>query len=162
MKISPSGRFSSIATNFLLATSLVALGFAIGNLYAPSPSTASAYTVGYVDIESCLDEHPAWDGVYKKITDFEQKELQKLEKYKKGNLTPDQKKESLDLAIEIRERIKQKRKELTKPLYDDILKKTKEVGAEERIEVIIDAAVVLYGGLDLTPAVKSKLSKNVQ
>jgi outer membrane protein len=162
MKFIRSRRFTSILLNLWLAASFVALGFAIGNMYTPVSSQAAAYTVGYVNIERLLEEHPSWDSVYKKIVEYEEKELKKLDKYSaSGNLSPEQKKESLDLAIELREKIKEKRKELTKPLYDDILKKANEVGRESGVEVVLDSAVVLYGGLDLTPAVKVKLSKNL-
>jgi outer membrane protein len=153
---------TAIITNLLLIASLVAFGFAIGSIYTPTPTTASGFTVGYVDIEALLMDHPAWDSVKKKIDAYDQQELAKLEKASKDATTPAKKQENLNKALDIREKMKEKHKELTKPIYDDILKKAKEVGKESGVEVVLDAAVVLWGGLDLTPVVKTKLSKTVQ
>ena len=161
MRFMMNKRFLSVLMNITLAVSFVAFGFAIGNIYAPVSSQAAGYTVAYVNIDQLLEEHPSWDSVYKKIVAYEEQELKQLDKYKGSNLTPEQKRASLDLAIEVREKIKEKRKELTKPLYDDILKKAVEVGKESGVEVVLDSAVVLYGGLDLSPAVRAKLSKNL-
>ena len=163
MKDTHSKKYSVIITNILLAASLVAFGFAIGNIYAPTPTSASGFTVGYVDMDDLLTNHPAWDTIKKKIDAYDRQELAKLEKAsKEGGTSPQKKQENLNLALDIREEMNKKHKELAKPLYDDILEKVKEVGRESKIEVILDAAVVLYGIEDLTPVVKARLSKNLK
>jgi len=161
MKDTRSRKYSAVITNVLLAMSLIALGFAIGNIYAPTPTTAAGFTVGYVDIQALLLDHPAWPSVEKKIKAYDQQELAKLEKASKEATTPQKRQENVDLALDAREKMRDKHKELAKPLYDNIMAKVKEVGEESRIEIIIDKTVVYYGIEDLTSAVRDRLSKNL-
>jgi len=147
--------------NLSIAAVILSIGFFLGSLISISPSSAAGSTVGFVDMDLLLEQHPGWDAIMVKINEFEANEIKKLDKYSGGNLSDDKKKESLDLALKIRDNIAQKRKELSKPLLDDILKNAKIVGREIGVEVVLDGAVVLYGGLDLTPAVFNKLEENL-
>ena len=51
----------------------------------------------------------------------------------------------------------QKMEELTGPLEQEVYDAVMTVGEETGIEVIIDSQAVLYGGMDLTPAVINNL-----
>lgn len=139
--------------NFSIAAVILAAGFFLGSIMSATPISAAGSVVGFVNVDKLVEDHPAWDTIAPKIKSFEEKEMAKLDKYSGDKLTQEQKKESLDLAIQIRDNIQEKRKELTKPLIDDILSKAKVVGKQIGVEVVLDGAVVLYGGLDLTPAV---------
>ncbi|MBU1024150.1 OmpH family outer membrane protein [bacterium] len=161
MKFSSNNKTMSAIFNLSIAAVILSIGFFLGSLISISPSSAAGSTVGFVDMDLLLEQHPGWDAIMVKINEFEANEIKKLDKYSGGNLSDDKKKESLDLALKIRDNIAQKRKELSKPLLDDILKNAKIVGREIGVEVVLDGAVVLYGGLDLTPAVFNKLEENL-
>jgi Skp family chaperone for outer membrane proteins len=147
--------------NFSIAAVILAGGFFLGSILSPTPTIAAGSVVGFVNVDKLVEEHPGWDAIAPKIKAFEEKEMAKLDKYSGDKLTPEQKKASLDLAIQIRDTIQAKRKELTKPLIDDILSKAKIVGKQIGVEVVLDGAIVLYGGLDLTPAVFNALEANL-
>ena len=161
MKITNTNQNIGALLNLSIAAVILAVGFFLGSLVSVSPSSAAGNTVGYVDIETLLEKHPGWDKIMDKINAFETKELQKLDKYKGGNLSDEDKKASIDLALTIRENINAKRKELSKPLMDDVLQKAKDIGREIGVEVVLDGAIVLYGGIDLTPVVFDKLEENL-
>jgi Skp family chaperone for outer membrane proteins len=147
--------------NLSIAAVILAIGFFLGSLVSVSPTSAAGSTVGFIDIEALLEMHPGWTPIMEKITAYENKELKKLEKYKGGNLTEEEKKESIDLALNIRENINAKRKELSKPLLDDVLQKAKIIGRQIGVEVVLDGAIVLYGGVDLTSAVYDELEEDL-
>ena len=160
MKFSSNNRTMSAILNLSIAAVILSIGFFLGSLISISPSSAAGSNVGFVDMDLLLEKHPGWDSIMVKINAFEANEIKKLDKYSGGNLSDDQKKESLDMALTIRDNIANKRKELSKPLYDDILTNVKIVGSEIGVEVVLDGAVVLYGGLDLTPAIFNKLEED--
>ena len=59
----------------------------------------------------------------------------------------------MSLRLEIDKNVSQKYDELFNSLTIDVINAVEKVGMESGIEVIIDNQVVMYGGLNLTPAV---------
>lgn len=161
MKLTNTNQNMSALFNLSIAAVILAVGFFLGSLVSVAPTSAAGNTVGFIDVETLLENHPGWDNIMDKINSYEAKEIKKLEKYNGGNLSEKERKESLDLALTIRENINAKRKELSKPLMDDVLQTAKDIGREIGVEVVLDGAVVLYGGIDLTPIVFDKLEKNL-
>jgi Skp family chaperone for outer membrane proteins len=147
--------------NFSIAFLILAIGFFIGNLFSASPTMAAGNVVGFVNVEELLEKHPSKEKVISRLADYEQNELQKLEPYTKQGLTSDEKKKSLELSVEVRDKIKAKRRELLEPLYLDIIEKAKKTGRDIGVEVVLDGVVVFYGGIDLTPAIYNKLDPNL-
>ena len=136
--------FTSVILNLSIAAVILAIGFFIGSIFSPLPSSAAGSSVGFVDIEQLLDMHPAKQNMLENLSAYEQQELSKLDKYADKELTLEEKKESLELQVQIRDKIKAKRKDLIEPLYEDIITKAKDAGREIGVEVVLDGVVILY------------------
>jgi outer membrane protein len=127
-------------------------------IVAPGIARAAGSTVGVIDLEKAVTAHPAYDS---KMSDFDAYKTQqnaRLDVYRnKDVLTDDDKDAIVNLRREIDTNVANKYAELFDPLTDDVIAAVKKVGDESGIEAILDAQVVLYGGLDLTPAVINEL-----
>ena len=49
---------------------------------------------------------------------------------------------------------------LSEPLIEDVIDATTTIGEESGIEVILEAGSVMWGGLDLTPLIISRIQGN--
>ncbi len=134
------------------------LGAIVGAVVSPCIAAATASNVGVIDLEKAVTSHPGYDAKMDTFDAYKKSENARLDVYRnKSTLTDAEKSTVVNLRVEIDNNIAAKYDELFNPLEDDVLAAVKKVGMESGIEVILDVNAVLYGGLDLTPAVISTL-----
>jgi outer membrane protein len=144
---------------FLVAGLLI--GMVAAALIAPNMAHAIGNTVGVIDLEKAVTAHPMYQSKMDAFKAFKKQQEAQLDVYRdKANsstLTPEDKDKVVNLRVQIDKAVQDKYDELFKPLEDDVINAVSKVGKESGIEVIIDSKAVLYGGLDLTPAVINEL-----
>lgn len=136
------------------------IGIAMAILIMPSVAGAIGTSVGTMDLEKAVTSHPSYDSKMATFEDFKKQQDARLDVYRnKQTLSDDDKAAIVNLRLEIDNTVSDKYAELFNPLEKDVIDAVSKVGKESGIEVIIDSKAVLYGGLDLTPAVIKELKK---
>ena len=135
------------------------IGMAIVTFVTPGFAGAAGSTIGFIDVHKAVTSHPNYDANMTVFDDFETLQYARLDSYRDRELTDTEKTEVLSIRLEIEEAVADKLSELTLPMEDDVWNAVQIVGAESGIEMIVDSQIVLYGGMDLTPAVINGLSK---
>jgi outer membrane protein len=137
---------------------LVALGIMAGMIIAPVKAQSVYASIGYVDIEAALNSHPQLDSVMAQIRTFQDQKMNELDEYQNvESLTEEQRRALMDDIYRIQDEVDAERQRLTNPLIQDIIDATTAVGEESGIEVILDAGAVMWGGLDLTPLIITRI-----
>lgn len=136
--------------------SVLLLGIWLG---ISSHPIAAGFAVGYVDTELAMKGHPKFAATQKAVTDYKTTRLKELDAYKGRTLTEAEKKQVLVKNETIAVEIDQKHDELFAPLANDVKKAVDATGTASGVEVILEAAAVHFGGIDLTPAVITELQK---
>jgi len=135
------------------------IGMTLVTFIAPGLAGAAGSTVGFIDVHKAVTSHPNYDANMAIFDDFEALQHARLDSFRDRELTDAEKTQVLSIRVEIEDAVADKLSELTAPLEDDVWNAVQAVGAESGIEIIIDSQIVLYGGMDLTPAVINGLSK---
>ncbi len=122
--------------------------------YAFAASKGAA--IGIIDKQKVLTNHPKFAEVQKKIRNAYQSKKAEAEKAVKN--VKDNKKRQQIIAQKEREffQIQQK---LMKPIISDIELAMRKVAKRLKLSVVLDKAVVLYGGRDITQDVIQELKK---
>jgi outer membrane protein len=141
----------------LIISGFVSLGIVVGMVVAPVWAQSMYNSMGYVDIQKALDEHPGKQAVFDQMQTFEKAKWEELPALDATNPTKAEIADYLSKQNEILGAVQKERERLFAPLVDDVEKTTKAVGEEADIEMILDAKSVLYGGIDLTPEVINRL-----
>jgi outer membrane protein len=143
----------------IIVAGFVALGIVVGMVVAPVRAQSMYNSMGYVDIQKALDEHPKRQSVYDQMQTFEKAKMEELPSLDTANATKAQIADYLKKQNDILDEVQKERERLFAPLIDDVDNMTKAVGKEAGIEMILDAKSVLYGGIDLTPEVIRRLKE---
>jgi len=142
----------------LAALTLLGSGVAAGILFSPAQASIDAQ-VGYVDSQQALYSHPQYQNVKAQVDRVKEQKLNELAGYSNADqLTDAQRQQLMDDLDRIQGEIDAEAQRLFEPIIQDVLDATTEVGTESGIEVIVEADMVLYGGLNLTPVVIQKLT----
>src|SRR3989442_14240744 len=105
-----------------------------------------SFSIGYVDMQRALDNHPRKVSSERALQEFFQAKQGEFQQRAKS-LTPVQRQE---LDRQLQQEFVQKREELLSGLDKDIRVAVEKVGRDHGISIVLDRAVVLYGGVDLT------------
>lgn len=123
-------------------------------LWQGAPVLGQSFSIGYVDMQRALDTHPRKAPSERALQEFFQAKQREFEQRSKG-LNAAQRQE---LDRQLQQQFLKKREELLGGLDKDIRAAVEKVGKERGIGIILDRAVVLYGGIDLTDAVIAQLA----
>ncbi|SFM00712.1 OmpH family outer membrane protein [Pelosinus propionicus] len=133
--------------------------FCIVGLFTPAAALAapakSGQTVGYVNRQQVFASYPGIQEVMKQIQNL-RAEAQKDYDARAKDL-PDAERKALNDTIARGEA--QKEDALMKPVGDKIEAAIQAVAEEKRLPVVIDAASVVYGGIDITADVIAKVKQ---
>jgi Skp family chaperone for outer membrane proteins len=136
-----------------------AIGALIAGLLAPTFVGAAGSTVGVIDLEKAIQAHPLYETNKEQLESYTQEQEARLDVYRsKDVITEADKPAIVNLRKEIDENIAAKAAELSNQITEEVLNAVIKVGQEARIEAILDANVVLYGGMDFTQAVINELN----
>ena len=143
----------SVAVALFFIGSVVAL--ALTQTGGGVASAASSVNVGVIDRNQVLTQHPDSQNLQVQMQ-AAISEVQKDFEEKSQGMTDQEKS---DYYMQCQQRLAQKERELTEPIlksFDDTVKK---VADAKGLSIVIESAVVVYGGTDITQDVISRLSK---
>ncbi|SDE70129.1 OmpH family outer membrane protein [Sporomusa acidovorans] len=147
-------------TGTLIALLTVAL-FTAAGLSAPAPVQAAkapdkpAAAVGYVNRQQILNAYPGIQDLLQQIQTMRQAAQKDYDANAKDLPAVDRKAYNDKIALEEARR----EDKLMKPVADKIGAAIKAVAGEKGLPVIIDATVVVYGGIDITADVIAKVKQ---
>ncbi len=148
-------RGRSIPAVWLAAGGAAVLLMLVGLVAWQSGSVlGQSFTIGYVDMQRALDNHPHKASSERALQEFLQAKQREFQQRAKS-LTPVQRQE---LDKQLQREFVQKREELLSGLDKDIRAAVERVSRDRGVGIVLDRAVVLYGGIDLTDAVIAQLA----
>lgn len=118
-------------------------------------SAASNGNVGVVDRDQVMAQHPNAQNVENQMR-AAITEVQKDFEAKSAGMN-DQEKQ--DYYVQCQQRLQQKQQELIEPLIKSIDEAVKKTADAKGLSVVVEKAVVVYGGTDITNDVVSRLKK---
>lgn len=139
---------------------LIAVCF-LGGMLAPAGALAAKakakpeQTVGYVNRQQIFNSYPGIQEILKQIQTLREAAQQDYDTRSKD--LPDAERQALNDTIAREEARKEDL--LMKPVGDKIEASIKAVAEERGLTVIIDAATVVYGGIDITADVIAKIKQ---
>lgn len=139
---------------------LIAVCF-LGGMLAPAGALAAKakakpeQTVGYVNRQQIFNSYPGIQDILKQIQTLREAAQQDYDTRSKD--LPEAERQALNDTIAREEA--RKEDNLMKPVGDKIEASIKAVAEEKGLTVIIDAATVVYGGIDITADVIAKLKQ---
>ncbi len=139
---------------------LIAVCF-LGGMLAPAGALAAKakakpeQTMGYVNRQQIFNSYPGIQEILKQIQTLREAAQQDYDTRSKD--LPDAERQALNDTIAREEARKEDL--LMKPVGDKIEASIKAVAEEKGLTVIIDAATVVYGGIDITADVIAKLKQ---
>ncbi|MDR7554029.1 MAG: OmpH family outer membrane protein [Armatimonadota bacterium] len=122
---------------------------AVGLVLQRTPALGQAFTVGYVDMQRALDNHPRKASSERALQEFFAAKQREFQERSKG-MTAFQRQE---LDRQLQQQILEKRNELLGGLDRELRAAVEVVAKQAGVTVVLDRSVVLYGGTDLTDAV---------
>lgn len=143
----------SIAIALIFIGSVVAI--ALTQTGTGIASAAGSVSVGVVDRDQVVSQHPEAENVNKQMQaaivdirkDFEEKSQGMTDQ------------EKADYGRQCQQRLAQKQQELAEPILKSVDDTIKKVADSKGLSVVIEKAAVVYGGTDITQDVISKLGK---
>lgn len=119
-----------------------------------APVFGQSFTIGFVDMQRALDAHPRKAASERALQEFFQAKQREFNQRTKG-LTAEQR-QLLDR--ELQQQVVEKRQELLGGLEKELRTAVEDVGRAEGVSVVLERAVVLFGGVDLTEQVIKKVT----
>lgn len=120
-----------------------------------APVMGQSFSVGYVEMQRALDNHPRKASSERALQEFFQAKQREFQERSKG-MTAFQRQE-LDRVLQ--QQIFEKRNELLGGLDKELRQAVETIAKQAGVTVVLDRAVVLYGGTDLTDAVIQLIKK---
>ncbi|MBI3998385.1 MAG: OmpH family outer membrane protein [Armatimonadetes bacterium] len=133
----------------IVAGLVVVVVVAAGLLVRQAPALAQSFSVGFVDMQRALDNHPRKASSERALQEFFQAKQREFQERSK-TMTAFQRQE---LDRQLQQQILEKRNELLGGLDKELRGAVEVVAKVAGVTVVLDRAVVLYGGTDLTEAV---------
>lgn len=148
-------RGKQIASWWLAAAGAVVLAAVIVlAVWAGAPALGQSFSIGYVDMQRALEGHPRRAASERALQEFFQAKQREFQQRSRG-LSAVQRQE---LDRQLQQQFLAKREELFSGLDKDIRQAVEKVAADRGVSIVLDRAVVLYGGTDLTDDVVAQLT----
>ena len=118
-------------------------------------SAASSGTVGVIDTAAAMSQHPDMQN-YQTQLQAAVEEVRKDFETTSANMTDEQK---ADYYMQCQQKLQQKQEALLTPLEQSFNDAVKKVADAKGLSVVIDKGAVVYGGVDITQDVVSRIGK---
>ncbi|MGH2452610.1 MAG: OmpH family outer membrane protein [bacterium] len=118
------------------------------------PVFGQSFTIGFVDLQRALDAHPRKAASERALQEFFQAKQREFNQRVKG-LTAEQR-QLLDRQLQ--QQVIEKRQELLGGLDKELRTAVEEVARTQGISIVLERAVVLFGGVELTDPVIKKVT----
>lgn len=119
-----------------------------------APVFGQSFTVGFVDMQRALDAHPRKAPSERALQEFFQAKQREFNQRAKG-MSAEQRQV---LDRELQQQVVEKRQELLGGLDKELRTAVEEIARAQGVSVVLERAVVLFGGLDLTDQVIKKVT----
>ena len=126
-----------------------------GMLVLGAAGSTMAAGIGYVNTSVLMQAHPKMEKAQLDMNAAAQKARQDFDSKSAGKSDEEKQK----IANEIEQSLAEKEKNVIGPIVEDIHKAIAAVRAEKGLDIVIDQALVIDGGVDLTNEVGQKLQK---
>lgn len=137
---------------FLTLAACLLLGGAA--MVQPGTVSAAAAAVGVVDYGILINQHPDMS----KANDALKAENEQAKKEFDSKAAGLSDKEKQELNLQLVQRVEEKRRELLKPILDQINVAVKTVADAKGLSIVVYSNSVVYGGQDITAEVGKKIS----
>ncbi|MGH2373156.1 MAG: OmpH family outer membrane protein [bacterium] len=145
------------ARKIAVAVGLVVVLAVAGVLFVrQAPALGQSFSVGYVEMQVALNNHPRKVSSERALQEFFQAKQREFQERSKG-LTAFQRQE---LDRQLQQQILEKRNDLLGGLDKELRTAVETVAKQAGVTVVLDRSVVLYGGTDLTEAVIKQIKGN--
>ncbi|MCR4818015.1 MAG: OmpH family outer membrane protein [Fretibacterium sp.] len=150
--------FSKKALLLTMAALVLALAVA-GAAFAatkPAPAKVGASTVGVIDIDEVTMSHPRMKDARQQMAKLAQ------QKENEAKTAADREKDTAKKAQIMqtkRMELVQEQQKLMEPIFKDCQQAVREVAAKKKLELVLNKAFVLVGGIDITQDVIQQLAK---
>lgn len=118
------------------------------------PVFGQSFTIGFVDLQRALDAHPRKAASERALQEFFQAKQREFNQRVKG-LTAEQR-QLLDRQLQ--QQVIEKRQELLGGLDKELRTAVEDVARAQGVSIVLERAVVLFGGVDLTDSVITKVT----
>ncbi len=119
-----------------------------------APVFGQSFTIGFVDMQRAVDAHPRKAASERALQEFFQAKQREFTTRSKG-LSVEQR-QLLDR--ELQQQVIAKRQELLGGLEKELRVAVEEVAKAQGVAIVLERAVVLFGGVDLTDQVITKVT----
>ena len=134
---------------------IMAAAAAAGMLTFGAAFGASAAGIGYVNTNALMQAHPKMEKARLEMRTAAQKAEQDFESKSAGK--SDQEKQQI--AAELQKGLSEKNASLMGPIVKDIQKAIQQIRQAKGLDIVVDQAVVIDGGVDITAEVGQQLVK---
>lgn len=134
---------------------IMAAAMAAGMLTLGAAVSASAAGIGYVNTNALMQAHPKMEKARLDMQTAAQKASQEFDKKSQGKTDA----EKQQIVAELQKSLAEKEKATMGPIIQDIQKAIQQVRQEKGLDIVIDQASVIDGGVDITSEVGQKLAK---
>ncbi len=134
---------------------IMAAAAAAGMLTFGAAFGAAAAGIGYVNTNALMQAHPKMEKARLDMRSAAQKAEEDFNKQSAGKSDADKQK----IAADLQKQLSEKNSSLMGPIVQDIEKAIQQVRQEKGLDIVIDQAVVIDGGIDITSEVGQRLAK---
>lgn len=134
---------------------IMAAAAAAGMLTFGAAFGVSAAGIGYVNTNALMQAHPKMEKARLEMRTAAQKAEQDFESKSAGK--SDQEKQQI--AAELQKGLSEKNASLMGPIVKDIQKAIQQIRQAKGLDIVVDQAVVIDGGVDITAEVGQQLVK---
>lgn len=134
---------------------IMAAAAAAGMLTFGAVMGASAAGIGYVNTNALMQAHPKMEKARLDMRAAAQKAEQDFAKQSEGKTDA----EKQQIAAELQKKLGEKNSSLMGPIVQDIQKAIQQVRQQKGLDIVIDQAVAIDGGVDITSEVGQMLAK---
>ena len=122
-------------------------------------SAFAADTVGTIDTQKVMFQHPKFQQVQRQVRDV----TEKLQKDAQAAIDKESdNKKKAEIYQSKRQELAQEERKLMEPLFKEINLAMRTVANQKKLTVVMDKGVVFYGGTDITDAVIAELKKTAK
>ena len=146
-----------LLTMAALVLAMVVAGAAFAATPAkPAPAKVTSDTVGVIDIDEVTMSHPKMKDVRQQMSKLAQ------QKENEAKTAADREQDNAKKAQIMqtkRMELVQEQQKLMEPIFKDCQQAVREVAANKKLELVLNKAFVLVGGIDITQDVIQQLAK---
>jgi Skp family chaperone for outer membrane proteins len=148
----------------LIIVAVIAVG-CVTILMPEKPADAAvAMRIAYINVAEVVDNHPKMPDVMRQVSQFQRTKIDEVRKKfgegdEKIDLNSEEGQKLMDETSKALDEVEDFKAKLIEDLVKDVKDAAGKMGKEAGVEIILASDVVLWGGLDLTPAMNSEMNR---